>query len=104
LCAFVEALHSPELLANVRLSPTAFTRNRKLPFPTVLTLLLAGLTRSVQAELDRLFGTLAESPHTCPKVSAQAFSKARKGISAKVFNRLNQSLLRLVDAHLKVPR
>ena len=97
-------MHSPELLANVRLSPAAFTRNRKLPFPTVLTLLLAGLTRSVQAELDRLFGTLDDSPHSRPKVSAQAFSKARKGISAKVFHRLNQSLLGLVETHLKVPR
>ena len=66
--------------------------------------MLSGLTRSVQAELDRLFGTLADSPHTCPRVSAQAFSKARQGIAARVFNRLNLSLLDLVESHLKVPR
>lgn len=66
--------------------------------------MLSGLTQSVQAELDRLFGTLADSPHICPKVSAQAFSKARQGIAATVFNRLNQSLLDLVETHLKSPR
>ena len=58
--------------------------------------MLSGLTRSVQAEHDRLFGTLADSPHTGSRVSAQAFSKARQGVAARVFNRLNQSLLDLL--------
>jgi hypothetical protein len=104
LCAFVDVLHTTELLDAVRLAPTVFTRQRTLPFPKLLTLMLSGLTGRVQSELDRLFGTLDDSPHTRPKVSAQAFSKARKGISATVFNRLNRSLLDLVETHLKVPR
>ena len=79
-------------------------RNRKLTFPKLLTLMLSGMTGSVQRELDRLAGTLNQSPDSFRAVSAQAFSKARLGFSAKAFRLLNQALLRAVDTHLPVPR
>jgi len=79
-------------------------RNRKLTFPKLLTLMLSGMTGSVQRELDRLAGTLNQSPDGFRAVSAQAFSKARLGFSAKAFRLLNQALLRAVDTHLPVPR
>lgn len=79
-------------------------RNRKLTFSKLLTLMLSGMTGSVQRELDRLAGTLNQSPDSFRAVSAQAFSKARLGFSAKAFRLLNQALLRAVDTHLPVPR
>jgi hypothetical protein len=97
-------LHSPELLDAVRLNLKAFIRNRKLPFPKLLTLMLSGMTASVQQELDRLSGTLQGSPGLLNEVSAQAFSKARKGFSAKVFRLLNRELLSLAETHLPIPR
>jgi hypothetical protein len=79
-------------------------RNRQLTFPKLLTLMLSGMTGSVQRELDRLAGTLNQSPDGFRAVSAQAFSKARMGFSAKAFRRLNQVLLSAIETHLPVPR
>ena len=104
LCSFCGYLHSPELCDAARLHLTAFRRQRKLPFPKLLTLMLAGMTASVQQELDRLSGVLQGSTELLSEVSAQAFSKARKGFSAQVFRLLNQTLLGLVETHLPVPR
>jgi hypothetical protein len=97
-------LHSPELLNAVRLNLKAFIRNRKLPFPKLITLMLSGMTASVQQELDRLGGALQGSPELFNEVSAQAFSKARKSFSAKVFRLLNQKFISLVETHLPIPR
>jgi hypothetical protein len=66
--------------------------------------MLSGMTGSVQRELDRLAGTLNQSPDACRVVTGQAFSKARQGFSAKVFHLLNQTLLRTIDLHWPVPR
>jgi len=104
LCAFSAYLHSPELLATVRLNPNAFRRNRKLPFVRLLSVLLSGLTASVQNELHVLAANLDNRADLWRKVSAQAFSKARHGFSHRVFALLNQHLLDLVEQHLKVPR
>jgi len=38
--------------------PTAFTRRRKLPLPCVVALMLTGMRKSIQAELDTFFGHL----------------------------------------------
>jgi hypothetical protein len=97
-------LHSPELLGAVRLNAKAFIRNRKLPFAKLITLMLSGMTSSVQQELDRLSGTLQGSPELLNEVSAQAFSKARKSFSAKIFRLLNQKLIGLVETHWPIPR
>ena len=104
MCSFSGYLHSPELCDTARLHLTAFRRQRKLPFPKLLTLMLSGMTASVQQELDRLSGVLQGSTELLSEVSAQAFSKARKGFSAEVFDRLNQTLPGWVETHLPVPR
>ena len=104
MCSLSCYLHSPELLDAARLNLKAFIRNRKLPFPKLLSLMLSGMTASVQQELDRFSGTLQGSPELLNEVSAQAFSKARKSFSAKVFRLLNQKLISLVESHLPIPR
>lgn len=87
-----------------RLKPTAFTRQRFLSFPTVLTFLLTGVQSAVQSELDCFFANLRNRADSARKVSAQAFCKARYQISALVFDEVNQKLIALVEAHLGLPR
>jgi len=66
-------------------------------------MMLAGMRASVQAELDHLFGQIHALPVRSRQVSAQAFSKARKGFSAHLFERANAHLLQLasplIDRH-----
>lgn len=66
-------------------------------------MMIGGMCASVQAELDHLFGQLHGSPVRQRCVSAQAFSQARRGFSARLFHQANAHLLDqaqpLVDAH-----
>ena len=95
---------SKELLDASRLKPEFFTRERTLPFPTVLTFLLSGLQSAVQSELDRFFANLRNRADSIRVVSAQAFSQARYKISALVFVDINQCLMARVEEHLPLPR
>jgi hypothetical protein len=104
LCTFAAYLHSPELLDAVRLKPSAFSRQRKLPFVRLLSVLLSGLSSSVQSELNVFAANLENRADLLREVSAQAFSKARLGFSHKVFALLNRRLLDSVEQHLNLPR
>lgn len=104
MCSFAAYLHSPELLDAVRLNPTAFRRQRKLPFAPLISFLLSGLVASVQNELNVFAAHRDNRADLWRSVSAQAFAKARRGFSARVFDLLNRQLLRLVEHHLPIPR
>ena len=92
-------LADPALAAQVRLTPGAFTRKRVLTLPRMAALMMSSMIASVQAELDSFFGHLAGSLVRERKVSAQAFSQARKHFSAQLFDRVNQYLHTLVAPH-----
>lgn len=85
-----------------RLLPGAFTRQRKLPLPRVLALMVGGMCASVQTELDSLFAQLHHSTVRVRGASRQAFAKLRGGFSATLFDALNAHLLTvarpLIDA------
>ena len=57
--------------------PTAFTRQRKLPLSALVALLLSGMRKSVQGELDEFFAHLSQRAQLVRKVSEQAFAQAR---------------------------
>lgn len=97
-------LFSRQLLDCARLKPTYFTRQRCLPFPTVLAFLLCGVQGAVQSELDQFFANLRDRANSVRVVTAQAFSKARHKIRAEVFTQINQRLISLVEEHLPLPR
>jgi hypothetical protein len=84
----------------VRLSPTAFTRNRTLTLPRMAALMISGMCASVQAELDGFFGQLANRGVCTRAVSAQAFSKARQGVSAELFNLARARLIELAQPRI----
>lgn len=57
--------------------PTAFTRQRKLPLAVLVSLLLSGMRKSIQAELDEFFAHLSQQAQLLRHASEQAFSQAR---------------------------
>ena len=73
--------------------PTAFTRRRKLPLPSLVALMLSGLRKGVQAELDSFFGHLQHSAHRVRHVSEQAFALARSQLSLTALPALNDWLI-----------
>ncbi len=64
----------------------------------------SGLCASTQAELDRFFAALTGEPGRWREVSDRAFSQARRGFSARVFDRLNAQLLEQLSARIKAAR
>ena len=66
--------------------------------------MLSGMSGSIQQELDRFAANLQGSTDLQREVTAQAFSKARKGFSASVFRKLNTILLNLIEARMPFPR
>lgn len=63
-------------------------------------LMMSGMCASVQAELDALFGALGSSGGRTRAVSAQAFSKARRGVSAELFELALARLISLAQPHI----
>lgn len=63
-------------------------------------LMISGMCASVQAELDALFGTLDGRGGRRRAVSAQAFSKARRGLSAELFELARAHLIALAQPHI----
>jgi hypothetical protein len=57
----------------------------------------------VQSELDAFFANLANRADLLREVSAQAFAKARKRVSATAFERLNDHFLAWVDTQFGFP-
>jgi hypothetical protein len=104
LARFSKFLCDPALADRVRRSPTAFTRNRILTLPRMAALMMAGMRASVQAELDGFFGNLQGSGVPVRTVSAQAFSKARRGLSAGLFELARDHLTDLAKDHIDTMR
>ena len=65
-------LQSPEFLLSVRHveHPTAFTRRRKLPLVSLVAMMLSGMCKCVQAELDTFFAHLQQRKLTRQKARA----------------------------------
>src|SRR5260370_36804680 len=61
--------------------PTAFQRRRKLPLPPLIALMLTGMRKSVQTELDEFFGHLQQQAQLLRQGCGQAFPKAPSKIS-----------------------
>lgn len=83
-------LSSAETIHRYRLQPTAWTRQRKLPFLTVVTLILTGHKRVLQHALNRVFhalGRVSEVP------TASAYSQARQKLHPALFQHLNDVVI-----------
>ena len=103
---FAARLCSTEFLHDARHSdhPTAFSRCRKLPLPTLVAIMLTGMRMSIQAELDTFFAHLRQQAQLVHEVSEQAFSQARAKLSLTAIPRLNDWLIARAEQDRFVPR
>lgn len=84
------ALFSPEWIKRFRLSETAFTRARDLPFASLVTWLLNLRKGSLEQELEGFFATLEGQPYASATPTPSALCQARQRLSAQVFAALNR--------------
>lgn len=103
---FAALLQSAEFrqLARHADHPTAFCRQRKLPLPALIAVMLTGMRMSVQAELDAFFAHLQQQAQLLCQVSAQAFAQARAKLSAAAIPALNDWLIERAERDGHVPR
>lgn len=66
-----------------------FTRNRKITFIHLITLLTQGLSRSIQRELNSFYQKLQGTDFSIQHATKSAFSHARKKLSPEAFVKLN---------------
>ena len=83
-------LLDPRFLEKARRKKGAFTRNcGKLPFWTVMKMLMSNVKKTISAMLDDFFSHLSKQAGMAPDettvCSQQAFSKARAGIDHSMF-------------------
>jgi hypothetical protein len=83
-------LVDPGFIERFRLRANAFIRRRTLPFHRLVAFMLNLRKGSTEQELAGLFAILEDEPIATAVPSRAAFSKARKGLSEKVFSSLNQ--------------
>jgi len=84
--------------------PGAFTRQRKLPLPALVMLMLSGMRKSVQSELDEFFAHLNHQAQLVRKVSEQAFAQARAKLSLTAIPQLNDWLIERAEHYGFVAR
>jgi len=106
LSDFARHLHSYQFRDSARHPdhPTAFQRRRKLPLPALVALMLTGMRKSVQTELDEFFGHLRQQAQLVREVSAQAFAQARAKLATTAMLALNDWLIEQADQRGYIPR
>ena len=91
-------LLDPDVLEKSRRRKGAFTRNNgKLPFWTMMKLLLSNIKKTISSTLDEFFTSLSISARIplseVKSCSQQAFSKARSGIDHTIFQQCFDNVL-----------
>ena len=73
---YIKFSQFPELARHFK-HARAFTRERKLPLPSLVAVLLSGMRKSIQGELDEFFAHLDQQAQLVRNVSERAFRLAR---------------------------
>ena len=100
ICKASKMTHSDDFRKRNVSVETAFTRNRKLSFPIIITLILNLLTRTAQIELDDFFSEVLENE--TESVTKQAFFKARKNVKPDAFKELFFMTRDMILEHKKI--
>jgi len=82
-----------------RRNPQDFTRDRDLPLPRLIAMMLNFRKGTIEDELDQFFETLS-GQQLAPSVTPAAFCKARQKLDPSAFLALNQALLDSTHRHL----
>jgi len=83
--------------------PQDFTRERALPFPTMMIMLMNFFRRSIQSETDAFFKALKEAGAPAASVTAASFCDARKKLRHTAFVQLNRECVDKFYAEAKSP-
>ena len=95
-------LSDAEFIDRHRIGAQSFTRNRLLPFQTIVLFLINLLKGSVQDELDHFFKGFHNTGTWQRVVSKSAFCRARMKLSYLAFVELNQIIIRFFYRHFPV--
>ena len=76
---------SEDFMNRSRIKATDFTRNRKLDFPTVVSIIMGIMTKPIHAELCSSFPKLKDD---IPQPTQQFFSEARQKIHYQAFEEI----------------
>jgi hypothetical protein len=83
--------------------PKAFTRERKLPLPSLVAVMLCGMRMSIQSELDQFFAHLRQQAQLLHHVTEQAFAQARAKLSVSAIPVLNDLVIERAQHYGFVP-
>lgn len=92
-------IFSHEFLQQSRYNSTEFSRNRSLPFTSLILFFCNFLKSSYQPELNKFFKILSGSTVAQKMVSKAALCKARKKIKPEAFTLLNQEAIGYFNQH-----
>lgn len=95
-------LHDPEFISAHRADTKAFSRQRTLTFPVLVSFLLCAWKGGLQTLLDELFESL--SGQLSRVATKSALSQARRKLKASAFVALNDRLLSSLEGHWPEPR
>mgnify|MGYP003933705911 CR=1 FL=1 len=82
-------------------SPSDFSRDRKLPFPLLVSFLINVVKNSYQIELNSFFKALGNWTTAVKYVSKAALCKARKKLQSSAFVELNRHLVHLFEERFR---
>lgn len=91
-------IHDEGFIKRSRMDESAFTRQRKLGFKSLIFSLMSFTRPSVQTELDRFFKSLSDSP-SFETISKSAFTQSRKKLRPEAFVELNRNQLDYFSKH-----
>jgi len=94
-------IFSREFLQQSRHNPADFSRNRSLPFTSLILFFCNFLKSSYQPELNKFFKILSGSTVAQKMVSKAALCKARKKIKHEAFTLLNQEAIGYFNQHFQ---
>ena len=83
-------ISSNQFIERHRLQKNSFTRNRSLPFKSVILFLINLLKSSIQNELDKFFKAITTEDLPDRVVTGSAFTQARKKLSHRAFIEMNK--------------
>jgi len=99
-----KTIHDDDFKNKHRFDKNSFTRNRKLPFPTLIRFFLNLNKGSNQQELDHYFSLISADTAVIQAITKSALTQARKQLKHTVFTDLNHQLINSYYAgnpHLK---
>lgn len=87
-------IEDEEFAGRSKVDLSGFTRKRKIPFKNLLVLIMKGLKRSLQRELNSFYKEVNNSDFSIVHVTKGAFSQSRSKLKPSAFEELSQLVVK----------